>query len=156
MNMNNIKQISQDAAVTQVARQQTAPVKNSGESPEQIKNAADSQKDVLQLDQSRKEEAILEQNARLLLNELPEVRPDRVEEARRRLQQGFYDRKEVLQATAGSIQQDVSSAARANTAPADQSETSTVAAARRRLAQGYYDQQDVLDETARRIAQKKL
>jgi len=152
--MTNIKEIAQDAAISQVARKQAMAVKESVASGEEkgVRAASQPGPDIIQVDQQRREEAILEESAKLLLRELPDVRPDRVEEARRKLQEGFYDRPDILEKTTDKIQQDLASPAKLEAG--EGVDRQHVETARRRLAQGYYEQPEVLDETARRIIEK--
>jgi hypothetical protein len=152
--MSNIKEITPDPNVARVDRKPTTPVKESKETlrDDHIQSLTESGRDVVQVDARRAEDARLEENARLLLEELPDGRPDRVAEAKRKLAEGFYDRPEVLEETAGKITQDRA----AQKAAIYQVNPHDVARAKTRLAQGYYEQPEVLDETARRIVKKGI
>jgi len=156
MSMNEIKQIAQDAALNQVARQQAAAAKEVTAPAEQREAGAAprSGADTIELDPRRREDAIIEENAKILLNELPEVRSERVEEARRKLESGFYDRPEVIEQAAQNVQNELDQTAAL--AQKQQTEGEMVDGAQRRLAQGYYELPEVLDETARRIANREL
>lgn len=153
--MSNIKQIAHDPAVDQLARQQAAQVKEAQQvqNEQELKPGAPSDQDVVQVNAGRADDARLEEDAKLLLDELPEVRSDRVEEAKRKLAAGFYDRPEILKETAGKIAQDLSEP---KLASAPQVNAEDVARAKARLALGYYEQPEVLDETAKRIIKKEL
>jgi len=154
--MNEVKQIAQDAALQQVARQQATASK-------EVSTPADSQEtdaasrrgaDIIDFDPRRRDDALLEENANVLLGELPEVRTDRVEEARRKLESGFHDRPEVIAQTAQNIQSEMDQTAALE--KKQKSERAMVDGTQRRLGQGYYDQTEVLDETARRIVNREL
>jgi hypothetical protein len=153
--MSNIKEITHDQAIGQIARKQAEQVKSPAETNREDETTrTDALKsDQVQLDSRRAEDAHLEENAKLLLGELPDVRPDRVEEAKRKLASGFYDRPDVLEETAGKIRQEFAAPAQA-VPPKDNPQE--IARTRIRVAQGYYDQPEVLDETAKRIVKKEL
>ena len=154
--MINIPKISPESSVGKVGRgQQTAPQAPSETKQEKITPEPTS-KDILQVDPKRREDARLFENARLLLEELPDIRPERIEEVRRRLQAGFYDRPEALEETAKKILREEPLQESAETSKEDQADNERVQQARRRLVSGYYDQSDVLDETARRILKRDL
>ncbi|RJP79941.1 MAG: hypothetical protein C4524_04460 [Candidatus Zixiibacteriota bacterium] len=165
--MAEIKQISRDPVVTPAAHKIPAPVEKAGHDPAlQPARPDQSDRDQVQVDRQRVEEARLEESARLLLEELPEVRPDRVAEARRRLAQGHYDRPEVLEQTAGKIAaeqqetaarklKDDSNSGLGNPVSGAENEAH-VERTRSRLAAGYYDQVEILDEVARHIVDKHL
>lgn len=159
--MDNVKEIRPDAHVGQVSRQQPASARQPADSVREKEggNAADSSRDILQVDQRRREDVRLEENAKLLLKELPDVRLDRIEEARRRLQEGFYDQEDVLRQTADRILQDQRPSSTAEvkqtSAPTPRTtELSKVDQARNRLNAGFYDQPEILEETARRILKR--
>jgi hypothetical protein len=162
--MNDVKQIAQDSNISQVGRQRLTPTQESPPSgvEKDIRGMAQEGQDILDVDRARRDEAILEENAKLLLKELHDARPDRVAEAQARLQAGFYDRPEVLEETAQKIQEDLQATGAdrgGRTLLTDQpknADASPVDAARQRLAKGYYEQQEVLDETARRILNREL
>jgi hypothetical protein len=156
MSMNEVKQITQDAALQQVARQQATASKEVSAPAESRETDAAARRgaDIIEFDPRRRDDALLEENANVLLGELPEVRADRVEEARRKLESGFYDRPEVLTQTAQNIQDEMDQTAALE--QKQKAEKSTVDGAQRRLGQGYYDQTEVLDETARRIVNREI
>jgi anti-sigma28 factor (negative regulator of flagellin synthesis) len=153
--MSNIKEITHDQAIGQIARKQAEQVKSPAETNRETETTRPDAvgRDLVEVDAQRADEAQLEENARLLLNELPEVRSDRVEEAKRKLAAGFYDSQNVLEETAGKIRQELASPA---LAPPPKDDPQEIARTRNRLAQGYYDQPQVLDETARKIVKKEL
>lgn len=157
--MTNIKEISPESALGKVGRgQPTAPKPPEETAPEKA-DATPDRKDILQVDEKRRQEVRLMENARLLLEELPDTRPERIEEVRRRLQEGFYDDPEVVEKVVDKVLEELSQ--RKSAIGKLKSETEVkednstdpkrVQQARHRLARGYYDQPDVLDETARRI-----
>lgn len=154
--MNEIKQIAQDAALNEVARQQAAAAKEISAPADQrgAGAAPRSGADTIEFDPRRREDAIIEENAKILLNELPEVRSERIEEARRKLESGFYDRPEVIEQAAQNVQNELDQTAAL--AQKQKTEDEMVDGAQRRLIQGYYEQPEVLDETARRIANREL
>jgi len=154
--MNEVKQIAQDAALQQVARQQAAASKEVTTPPDAPETDATVRRgaDIIDFDPRRRDDALLEENANVLLGELPEVRADRVTEARRKLESGFYDRPEVLAQAAQNIQNEMDQTAALE--KKQNAERTTVDGAQRRLGQGYYDQTEVLDETARRIVNREL
>jgi len=156
MSMNEVKQIAQDAALNEVARQQAAAAKEISLPANQREAGAAprSGADTIEFDPRRREDAIVEENAKILLNELPEVRADRVEEARRKLESGFYDRPEVIEQAAQNVQNELDQTA--TLAQKQKAEGEMVAGAQRRMAQGYYEQPEILDETARRIMNREL
>ncbi len=139
--MNDIKEISPEAGIGKVGRGQPAAPQKTAEEVRQ-EQAADVAKkqDSLQVDQQRKQEAHLIENSRLFLDELPDVRAYRVQQAKRRLQEGYYNRPEVLEETAAKLLQDESEISAEN-----------VKQAQNKLAGGQYDKPEVLDETAQRI-----
>ncbi len=146
-----IKEILPDPSISQVAKKAPAAARLPAAAEERgVSGTAEAGQDILQLDRRRRDEAILEENAKILLRELPEVRPDRVEEARRKLDSDFYNRPEVLQETALKIQEDLASAQQ------EKVESEQVKSARSRMAHGYYEQSEVLEETARQIVKKQL
>jgi hypothetical protein len=159
--MTNIKEISPEASIGKVGRGQPAAAQAPEESRRGKVPAESSQRDILQVDEKRRDEVRLIENARLLLSELPDIRPERVEEVRRRLREGFYDRPDVIEKVVDQILKEgsfrASSARKAETgseakiSEEEQKSEERVQRARRRQANGYYDQPDVLDETARRI-----
>ncbi|TKJ40266.1 hypothetical protein CEE37_08035 [candidate division LCP-89 bacterium B3_LCP] len=155
--MTNIPKIAPDSAIGKVSRGQQTPVKPKEEvSPDKTTTEASS-KDTVHVDEKRQENVRLAENARLLLEELPDVRSERVEQARRRLQEGFYDDPEVLAKTAGKILQERSEVINANLKSADQDDTNgeKVQNAKRRVASGYYDKPEVLEKTAENILKDK-
>ena len=162
--MNDVKGISPEAAIGKVDRKQPAISPSTEESKRQESGVESIPKDSLQVDKERRDEARLLDNARLLLDELPEVRSDRVELAKRRLEAGYYDRPEVLAKTAGKIldseAQVTLSPLKANDGTGERitsdnlRDGARVEEVRRRLGSGYYEQAEILDETARRILKK--
>ncbi len=138
--MNDIKQIAPDAAIGKVGRKQTNASKPSEEIRKEKSAEVSDRKDSLQVDQMRKEEAHLIDNSRLLLEELPEVRNDKVALARQRLQEGFYDKPEVLNETTSKLLKEQSEITDMN-----------VQQVKSRLAKGYYDSPDILNQTAGNI-----
>jgi hypothetical protein len=153
--MSNIKEITHDQAIGQIARKQAEQVKSPAETNRETEATRPDAitHDQVQVDARRAEDAHLEENAKLLLDELPEVRADRVEEAKRKLASGFYDRPDVLEETASKIRQEMAAPA---VAPPPKENPQEIARARLKMAQGYYDQPEVLDETAKRIVKKEL
>ncbi|MCX6639284.1 MAG: hypothetical protein NTW14_02215 [bacterium] len=143
--MNNIKEITPDPAIGTVGRGQLSGAKGTAENERKPAAAEEIQQDQLQVDDKRRDETRLVENAKLMLGELPEVRTDKVELARQRMQEGYYDRPEVLQAAAEKIaKQEIGG-------ESDQINPQNVQRARQRIVSGYYDQQQVLDQTAEKI-----
>ena len=140
--MTNIKEISPESALGKVGRGQPAAPKPPEESAPEKAGGAPEQKDILQLDEKRRQEVRLTENARLLLEELPDVRPERVEEVRRRLREGFYDDPEVVEKVVDKILEELSerrSAARnlesePEVREGDSADSQRLQQARRRLA----------------------
>ena len=89
------------------------------------------------------EEARLLEGAKLVLESLPEVRADKVELAKQRLAEGFYNKPEVQAAIAGRILAD----RELNPAPGLTPERE--AEIRRRLDSGFYDSPEAQDKIAR-------
>lgn len=154
--MTNIKGISAESAIGQVKRGKAA----APQTPEEIKKEQSPEKspgsDTLQVNQKQREITQLVENARLLLDELPDVRPDRVEQAKQRLQEGFYQRPEVREEIAQKILDEFSTLKTDQNNTAEQSSTKRTERAKSRLSNGYYDQPEILDETARRILKKNF
>jgi len=99
--MSQITRIPPDADVTRInsARQtnQTTPQKQEDTGiPKEKEYTVD-------VDKKAQEDARLEQNAKLLLDELPGSRADRVEQAKIRLAEGYYDNDSVIDQTAEKI-----------------------------------------------------
>ncbi len=92
----------------------------------------------------RQEDARILQAARLVLDSLPDLREGKMELARRRLAEGFYDRPEVQGEIAGNILADPEIGPEPEELPPERA-----AEIKRRLAEGYYDQPDVQDRIAR-------
>lgn len=88
----------------------------------------------------------LKEAAQLVLRELPDVRPDRVELARRRLAEGYYDRPEVRQAVAAAILADPELPAPSALTP------QRLAEIRRRLTERFYDQPEVVERIIHGLA----
>jgi ribosomal protein S8E len=148
--MTDIKEISPDAALTGVERKKTTPAKEvDGGIRRPEDDILKKDQDVLQLDEKRRADAVLEENAKLLLKELPEVRKERVEEVKRKMQEGFYDRLEVLQKTAVKIEEEIESEKSRNAEKA-------LEPVREKLSRGFYEQPEVLKETAANIEKKVL
>lgn len=153
--MTNIKEILPEAAIGKLDRKQpTAPRAPDESRPEKIQEES-KQRDLLQVDEKRRDETRLVENAKLLLEELPDVRSDRVEQARQRLENGFYDRPEVLDQTAGKLLESESPEGLTqlrNVSVADEnSNVQKVQTSQDRLSSGYYEQDGILDKTAQRI-----
>lgn len=164
--MSNIPKIIPDAALGKVDKGQQTPAQPAKEASQDKETPESTKKDLLQVDQKRQEEVRLTEDAKLLLEELPEVRPDRVQEARRRLESGYYERPEILKRTTEKILEDgtalrpihLKDLAQINQAADDDNRTEheRVQDARRRLLTGYYEQSEVLNETARKILKKNF
>lgn len=156
--MTNIPKISSESAVGKVDRRQPATPQSPTDVRTDESSKANKQSDLLQVDHQRQHENRLEENAKLLLGELPEKRADKIAQARSRLESGFYDRPEILEKTAGKILKDSINAAPLQISGEENSAVNSdrVNNSRRRLASGYYEQQEVLEETARRIIKKNL
>ena len=162
--MTNVKGISPEAAVGKVDRRQPATPPTPEESKREKSGVESIPKDEIHVDKERRDEARLVDNARLLLDELPEVRSDKVELAKRRLEAGYYDRPEVLGKTAGKILDSesqekaipikVDDGTGRKTTSGNLQEGERAEQIRRRLGSGYYEQAEILDETARRILKK--
>mgnify|MGYP005834496869 CR=1 FL=1 len=148
--MTDIKEIAPDAALKGVERKKTAPPQGvDGGARHRVDEIPKTKQDVLQLDEKRRADAVLEENAKLLLKELPEIRTERVQEVKRKLQEGFYDKLEVLGKTAAKIEDEI------------ESQKSRIADGkldpiRDKLSRGFYEQSDVLQKTADKIAKKLL
>jgi len=138
--MDEIKRIAPDSAIGKVGRSQTHDQNSVEELRQEKADKAAGNKDSLQVDQLRKEEAHIIENSRLLLDELPEVRSDKVALAKQRLAEGFYDKKEVLNQTAAKLIKEKDEVADQN-----------IQQVRNNLAKGYYDNPDVLNQTAGNI-----
>ncbi len=156
--MTNVSKISPDSTIGKVNRQQQATPQTPAELKLDDVTPESNRKDILQVDRKRQEEIRLQENARLLLGELPDKRPDKIAEARRRMDSGYYDRPEVLEETAGKIIEENSSTTALRTKEESNHEINPdrVNTARQRLADGYYDQPEIVDETARRILKENL
>ena len=89
------------------------------------------------------EEARLLDAARLVLESLPDVRADKVELAKKRLADGFYDRPEVRDEIAGRILADPELKPAPGLTPEREAEV------RKRLDSGFYDQPEAQDKIAR-------
>jgi hypothetical protein len=162
--MSNIPKIIPDAALGKVDKGQQTHTQPAKEASQDKVTPESEKRDLLQVDQKRQEEVRLTENAKLLLEEFSDVRPDRVREARRRLESGYYDRLEILQRAAEKILDDdtalrpihLKDLGAINQAADDENRTEheRVQNARRRLLNGYYEQSEILDETARKILKK--
>ncbi len=161
--MSNIPKIIPDASLGKVDRGQQTPTQPARESSREEAAPEAEKRDLLQVDRERQEEARFTEDAKLLLEEFPEVRRDRVEEVRRRLESGYYERPDVLEQTADKLLNDET--ALKPLIPRnlvdihrtdDLTEAERMQIARRRLLDGYYDQSEVLNETARKIQKSDL
>jgi hypothetical protein len=140
--MTEVKQISEESAIGKVSRGTPASQPKTAEEIKKEKTGEEvARKDSLQVNEKLREEATLVENARLLLDELPEVREDKIALARRRLAEGFYDKAEVIEKTAAKMVDEKNQDRAAG----------RVDKARNRLAEGYYEKPEVIDETARKI-----
>jgi anti-sigma28 factor (negative regulator of flagellin synthesis) len=153
MTMTNVKGIAAESGINQVKRGTTV----SPSTPDEIKRdrkaeKGGAQEDTLQVNQERRRAAGMIENARLLLEELPDSRPERIAQVKQRLQEGFYERAEVLEGTAGKILDDLQ-AKPPKTVSED--EADKIDQVKNRLRDGYYDRLDILEETARRILKKR-
>ncbi len=148
--MTDIKEISPDAALKGVERKKTSPTKEVDGGVRRLQDGVHpTDQDILQLDEKRRADAVLEENAKLLLKELPEVRKERVEAVKKKLVEGFYDRLEVLQKTAVKIEEEVEGDKARNAEKA-------LDPIREKLSRGFYEQTEVLQETAEKIGKKLL
>ena len=91
---------------------------------------------------SREDSRSLE-GAKLVFETLPEVRTDKVELARERLAEGYYDKPEIQDAIAGKMLADPE----VNPAAGELNDNE-VAAIKNKLQTGFYDQPDVRDKIA--------
>jgi hypothetical protein len=83
------------------------------------------------------------EGAKLVIETLPEVRTDKVELARQRLAEGYYDKPEVRDAIAGKMLADPE----ANPAIGELDEKD-ISSIKSKLQTGFYDQPDVRDKIA--------
>jgi hypothetical protein len=148
--MNNIKEIGPDPQIGSIGRGQIGSTQSAPESERQPKVEESLRQDTLQVDPARRDETRTVENAKLIMEELPDIRPDKVELARQRIEQGFYDRSEVLDAIAGKIANQELKAATESIDPKN------VTRARNRLTEGYYEQQQILNQTAEKIIKNNL
>jgi len=91
---------------------------------------------------SREDSRSLE-GAKLVFETLPEVRTDKVELARERLTEGYYDKPEVQDAIAGKMLADPE----VNPAAGELNEKD-IASIKDKLQSGFYDKLDVRDQIA--------
>ncbi len=153
--MTNVKGIAAESGINPVKRGTTA----SPSAPDEIKKeqkatSGAAPEDTLQVDQERRRTAGMIENARLLLEELPDTRPERIAQVKQRLREGFYERQEVLRDTAGKILDDLKVNPFTEKAGGTGSESEKIERVKNRLQEGFYDRRDVIEETARRILKK--
>jgi len=128
------------APVRGVASRTVTPASRPAEAESLPQDVADLRGDV------RQEARILDA-AKLVYEALPDVRADKVELARKRLAEGFYDRPEVQEQIAAKLAGD------AEARPAPSLTLAQKADIQRRLAEGFYDRPEVVDEIARGLAE---
>ena len=139
--MTEVKQISEDSAIGKVSRGAPAAQPKSAEEIKKEKAIGEvPRQDSLQVSEKLREEAALVENAKLLLEELPEIREGKVAQAKQRLAEGFYDRAEIIEQTAAKMMEENA-----------QDRTANVDQAKNRLAEGYYEKPEVIEDTARKI-----
>ncbi|MFH1734356.1 MAG: flagellar biosynthesis anti-sigma factor FlgM [bacterium] len=149
--MANVKGITPESGIGSIGRKQVQEQKPA-ERIEREQHAIERIKeDSLQVDQQRKLDAQMIEDARLLLEELPEIRDAKVAEVRSKLAEGFYDNPDVIKAVADKI---VNDPAALQKITGEKVRPDKVDEARDRLNSGYYNQEDVLNETARRIIKR--
>jgi len=102
--------------------------------------------DTAELSSKLQESRILD-GARLVYDALPDVRADKVELAKKRLAEGYYDRPEVQDQIAAKLAAD----SEAHPAPALSAEQKDVI--RQRLAEGYYNHPAVVNSIAQGLAE---
>ena len=161
--MSNIPKIIPDASPGKIERGQQTPPQPARESSREEATPEAEKRDLLLVDRERQDEARFTGDARLLLEELPEVRRDRVERVRRRLESGYYERPDILERTADGLLNDetvlkplIPRNLKDIHGTDDLTEVERMQIARRRLLNGYYEQSEVLNETARKIQKSKL
>ena len=113
------------------------PVKSVTEKPpetEQIKSEVDR----AELEQSRLEDSQAFEAAKLVLETIPDVRTDKIELARKRLEEGFYDRPEIQAEIAAMMIADPEANPALRTLSPEEIET-----IRNRIESGYYDEEKV-------------
>ncbi|MBM3326382.1 MAG: flagellar biosynthesis anti-sigma factor FlgM [Calditrichaeota bacterium] len=85
------------------------------------------------------------QGAKLLLEATPDIRQDKVELARQRLQAGFYNQPEVLAQTAEKMSADPEAR------PATPLSLEHIAGIKKRIAEGFYDRPEIKDQIAQSL-----
>ncbi|NQT34057.1 hypothetical protein HQ587_02610 [bacterium] len=113
------------------------PVKPATEKPpeaDQIKPEVDR----AELEQSRTEDSRAFQAAKLVLETIPDVRDDKIELALKRLEEGFYDRPEILAETVAGMIADPEANPSLRTLTSEEIET-----IRNRIESGYYGKEEI-------------
>jgi len=151
--MTNIKGISPESGVSPLGRKQVQEQKPVEKTEREQQTAENIREDSLQIDEQRKRDAQMIEDARLLLEELPDVRDAKVKEVRQKLAEGYYDDPKVLKAVAEEIMKDTAALQRKT---GEEVRPDKVEEARDRLKSGYYDSEEVLNETAHKIIKRNL
>ncbi len=116
--------------------------------PTHAAKAADFAIDRAEFHQEAKVEGQLLEGAKLVFEALPNIRADRVAQAKRRLDEGYYDRPEVIDQIATHLAADPEAQPSAPLSLAQQDSI------KRRLAEGYYDTPEVIDKIAGSLAEE--
>lgn len=98
--------------------------------------------DRLDMNQAARIDAQMLHAAKLVLDTLPDVRQDKVDQARKRLDKGFYDKAEVRLQIAKKLLQDPEVHLNINLT---EQQTETI---KNRLNTGFYEQSDIKDSIA--------
>ncbi len=138
--MNDIKKIAPDSAIGQVGRGQPGVQKTTEEFNQEKATEVGKGHDSLQVDKTRRQEAQFVEDSKLLMEELPDVRADKVALAKSRLAEGFYNDPKVLAEAASKM-----------LAEEKEIQDLNVAEVKKRLSSGFYENPDVLNQTAGNI-----
>jgi len=104
-------------------------------------------KDRAELTGGVQQEARILDAARLVFDALPDVRADKVELAKKRLAEGYYDRPVVQEQIAARL------AADPEARPEPPLSAERRAEIRNRLAEGFYDRPEIIDQIAQGLAE---
>ena len=119
------------------------PVDKSEIKPQQNIEPLQSGADRADIGEVSREDSRSLEGAKLVFETLPEVRTDKVELARERLAEGYYDKPEVQDAIAGKMLAD----SEVNPA-AGEFNDNEIAEIKNKLKTGFYDQSDIRDKIA--------
>ena len=98
--------------------------------------------DQAEFHQGAKVESHLLEGAKLVFEAIPDVRADKVAQAKQRLAEGYYDRPAVIDQIAARLAADPEAQPSAQISLAEQAEI------RRRLAEGFYDSPEAIEKIA--------